>query len=193
MSIKDSRCALLLSMSLVLSCFPACGSKTFEGLLTPEPEWVFTDLSSWDRSERANGQQFYLFGRGASQGQLLITNRRAIAEREAVRHAKERFTESYREHLAAAHYAADYLQAISELPWEQIAITAERYFDAQQNTQHVLVLISQERLDLSIRFEQSADPSRAALWTAIADDLTKFYQSRSQQGEPSQTQAPSSL
>ena len=164
---------ILLSSTLFLTF--GCGPKSFQGRLAPAPEWVFVDLSKWDRKEVTMGENISLYGRGQSVGETLITNRRAIAEREAVRHAKTRFIELYKDHLAAAHYAALHIKATSELPWEQIALTSERYFDAKNNTQHALVAISEERLMAAVQFEQSADPARLRLWEALSNDLQQFY------------------
>ena len=174
-------------------CFAACGSKSFEGLLAPVPEWVFTDLSKWDEREQVVSRQFHLHGRGSTQGQQLISNRRALAEREAVLHAKNRFLAVYKKYLAAAHYAPQHLNAVGELPWEQIAVTAERFFDAEKNTQYALVTITEERLNASIRFEQSADLQRSALWQAIAEDLNRFYRVSAHSEDNTQVRAPGSL
>ena len=181
----------VLSLTLTYS-LSACGPKAFEGLLAPAPEWVFMDLSKWDQREKMTTQLFALYGRGSAQGQPLIANRRALAEREAVLHAKSRFIEMYRQHLAAAHYAPDHLRAIGELPWEQVAVTTERFFDAEKNTQHVLVMISQDRLNSAIRFEKSADLNRGPLWDSIAQELNRFYQRSPRSPETQSLQAPNS-
>ena len=71
-------------------------------------------------------------------------------------------------------------------------MTTERFFDTEKNTQNVLVMVSQDRLNSAVRFEKGADINRGPLWESIAHELNRFYQRSPRAPEIEALQAPSS-
>ena len=177
---QQNRCSLhflLLGLLISLYTLSACTSTQFQGRLPPSPEWVFTDLSKWDQRSLSTDGSLNIHGHGQSAQQTLISKRRALADADAVSNVKERYIELYRSFLAAAPNRTQLISIMNGLPWEQIVLTRERYFDAEKNRQHTLVSIQKNRLIDAIHFERSMDNSKETDWNQVIASIRNFYKS----------------
>ena len=173
------RITQLSTLSLMLTCLilSACGAGQFPGRLPPAPEWSYTDLLKWDlRSLKTDGN-LSIHGHGKSIQHILISKRRALADANAVQDVKDRFIKLYKDFLAGAHYRQQAIEIIKTLPWEQIALTDERYFDPKKNIQHALVSVQQDRLIDALKFERSMDQSNRINWDQLVSSIHNFYKS----------------
>ena len=164
----------ILSLAAVL-CSIGCSSKGFTGKLTPAPEWVFTDLEVWHKKKNHFSQQYTFHGRGQSQNQTLIAQRRALAEADAIKQAKKRFLDKYKLYIQKHPEVQDDSAVIERLPWEQITFTKERFFDAEKNIQHALVEITAERIFSVLSFEKSMDTNQSSHWDKTRDNVKLFF------------------
>ena len=92
-----------LVLFLLLFNLAACGPKAFQGRLSPAPEWVFNSLQKWDQKYFVKTGELIIHGHGMSQGQSLISKRRALADADATQDVKRRFIELYTQSLAGDH------------------------------------------------------------------------------------------
>jgi hypothetical protein len=177
---QQNRCSLhslILGLLISLYTLSACTSTQFQGRLPPSPEWVFTDLSKWDQRSLSNDGSVSIHGHGQSAQQTLISKRRALADADAVSNVKARYIELYTSFLAATPNRTQLVTIMNNLPWEQIVLTHERYFDAEKNRQHTLVSIQKNRLIDAINFERSMDNSKETDWNQVIESIRNFYKS----------------
>ena len=175
--IRQTPLAYCLSIFIFcgLTNFTGCSSKGFTGKLTPAPEWVFTDLEVWAKKKIRFSQQYVFHGRGQSQNQRLIAQRRTLAEADAIKNAKTRFFTKYKTYIEQHPEAQDDIAVVKKLPWEQIAFTKERYFDAEKNIQHALVEITADRVFSVLSFEKSMDSTQSNHWDKTRYNVEQFF------------------
>lgn len=164
----------LLSIALILS---ACGSGQFPGRLPPAPEWSYTNLLKWDQRSIKTDGVVSIHGHGQSTQHILISKRRALADASAVQDVKGRFIQLYSDFLGGAHYRKQFIKIVETLPWEQIALTHERYFDPEKNIQHSLVSVHPNRLIDALKFERSMDQQKQTDWDQMILSIRNFFKS----------------
>lgn len=155
---------------LMLMMNNACGPAPYRGRLAPPPEWTYSDMSVWQSPIDAYAG-YVVYGRGQSAGHQLIAQRRALAETEAVNHARAQLKMRFMQITGQSQEQAE--EVISQLAWALIALPVERFFDPEKNTQHVLVQITRERFVKTIEFEIRVRGKRSDETSAL-DELIRL-------------------
>ena len=147
---------LFVSSCLVSLSFTGCASNPPLKLPDP-PQWVRSQ--KYQKSVQENR---VIFARGQANNQTLISQRRALAEADAVKNARQSMIQSHPQSK----------ELINKLPWAELSQVESRFFDAPSNIQYTLIRISFKKCKQWVQKFSGYDSNRQ---TQVIQSLEKIF------------------